>query len=88
MYTVYVLRSQKDAFLYTGFTSNLEKRLQSHNAGKVRSTKGRRPLLLVYYEVYEDKTTARKRELFLKCGQGRKFLKEILKSKDKKSFAH
>ncbi|MCK9244949.1 MAG: GIY-YIG nuclease family protein, partial [Candidatus Marinimicrobia bacterium] len=34
MYFVYILQSQKDQGFYIGFTSNLEKRIKEHNAGK------------------------------------------------------
>jgi len=79
MYYTYVLKSLKDGHLYTGFTHDLKSRLKSHNSGKVRSTKARRPLVLAYYEKYSNKEEARKREIFLKTGQGRKFLYEKLK---------
>ena len=78
MFHVYVLRSLKDGHLYIGSTSNLRERLKSHRKGKVRSTKGRRPLELVYYEAYETKTEARKREIFLKTGKGRELLYQKL----------
>jgi putative endonuclease len=71
----YVLKSDSDAHLYVGMTSDLKKRVSEHNKGKVRSTKGRRPLRLAYYEELPDKASARRRELFLKSGQGRMFLK-------------
>jgi putative endonuclease len=77
-YFTYVLRSEHDGHLYIGHTSDLRKRIREHNKGKVRSTKGRRPLSLVYYEEYEDRTSGRKREIFLKSGQGRLFLKNKL----------
>jgi putative endonuclease len=77
-YYTYVLKSKRDGHLYVGCTSDLSKRIEAHNKGKVRSTKSRRPLNLVYYEEYQDKTSARKREIFLKSGQGRFFLKAKL----------
>jgi len=77
-YYTYVLKSERDDHLYVGFTSNLRKRFDEHNRGKVRSTKSRRPLSLVYYEEHENKTSGRKREIFLKSGQGRLFLKNKL----------
>jgi len=73
-YRVYVLRSMKDGNLYIGMTSDLQARISSHNSGRVRSTKARRPLKLVYFEEFSNKTEARRRELFLKTGQGRKSL--------------
>jgi putative endonuclease len=48
--------------------------------GKVKSTRARRPFKLFYYEEHQDKTKARKREIFLKSGQGRLFLKRKLKT--------
>jgi hypothetical protein len=42
----YILRSQKDGRLYYGSTEDLKSRLKAHTAGKVRSTKSRRPLVL------------------------------------------
>jgi len=78
MYYVYVLESQKDNRFYTGFTSNLETRLQAHNRGKVRSTRSRRPFILLYSEELETKEMARERELYLKSGIGREFMKRKL----------
>lgn len=49
-YYVYVLRSEADKLLYTGYTSNLKERLKTHYDGKVPSTKRRRPLELIYFE--------------------------------------
>ncbi|RMG68742.1 MAG: nuclease, partial [Calditrichaeota bacterium] len=43
MYYAYILKSLKDEGYYYGSTADLEQRLRSHNAGKVRSTKHRRP---------------------------------------------
>jgi len=78
MYWIYVLKSNTDGKLYVGSTSNLEKRLCYHNAGKVRSTKSRKPLKLVYKEPYDNMRDARKRENFLKSGQGRISLKSLI----------
>jgi putative endonuclease len=74
MYTVYVLRSRKDGFRYIGCTEDLSKRLKKHHSGQVTSTKGRRPFDLVYSESQPDWSAARKRENFLKSGQGRAWL--------------
>ncbi|MCL4377576.1 MAG: GIY-YIG nuclease family protein [Actinobacteria bacterium] len=75
MYFVYVLRSLKDNKRYIGFTDNLERRLTEHNSGKVKSTKNRKPLELIYHEEYTDKFEAMNREKFFKSGRGREFLK-------------
>jgi UPF0213 protein CPE1444 len=53
--------------LYTGWTNNLEKRFRNHCEGKgAKYTRGRGPLELVYYEVFEDKKDAMKREYAIK----------------------
>lgn len=83
-YYTYVLKSESDAHLYVGMTSDVRKRVSEHNRGKVRSTKSRRPLRLVYCEELPDKTSARKREIFLKSGQGRMFLKTRLRELEEK----
>ena len=58
MYLAYILKSIKDNSYYYGHTSNMEYRLKCHNAGKVKSTKGRGPWTLHYYERYENKQDA------------------------------
>lgn len=66
MHYTYMLRC-KDNTYYTGYTNDLEKRVKAHNAGKgAKYTKGRRPVELVYYEEYEDKTSAMRREWEIK----------------------
>ena len=74
---VYVLKCN-DERLCTGSTRNLEKRLQAHNTGKVRTTKNRRPFQLIYVEELDDYSEARKRERYLKSGTGREWLKTQL----------
>lgn len=66
MHYTYMLKC-KDSTYYIGYTNDLEKRLQAHNEGKgAKYTKGRGPVELVYYEEYEDKSTAMRREWELK----------------------
>lgn len=56
-----------DGTLYTGWTNNLEKRLEAHNAGKgAKYTKTRRPVKLVYQEQFETKGEAMSREYHIK----------------------
>jgi len=66
MYYVYVIQSEKDRSTYIGFTADLEKRTKEHNQGKTRSIKSKVPFKLVYFEEFESKTEARKREIRLK----------------------
>jgi putative endonuclease len=75
---VYVLQSQKDSAFYIGISSDVQKRLQSHNKGNTRSTKSRRPFKLLYTEKYATRKEARKREKYLKSGCGREWLKRAV----------
>ena len=47
---VYLLRSLKDGQFYIGWTTDLKRRLEEHNAELTTSTKSRKPFELVYYE--------------------------------------
>lgn len=63
---VYILKCRDDS-LYTGWTNNLPKRIKAHNKGKgAKYTKARLPVELVYYEEFEDKIVAMKREYGIK----------------------
>ena len=75
---VYVLKSLKNGNLYKGFSKSIAKRLKLHNSGHVKSTKNARPWELVYFEDVRDLVEARRREIFLKSGVGRKYLSDIL----------
>lgn len=75
MYFTYVLQDSNKK-LYVGFCQDLTKRLHQHNTGKVKSTKYRKPLKLVYYEACLNKEKAVKREKYFKSGYGRGFLKK------------
>lgn len=62
----YILKCKDDS-LYTGWTNDLEKRIQAHNEGKgAKYTKPRRPVTLVYYEKFQSKEEAMKREYAIK----------------------
>ncbi len=62
----YILQCCDKSF-YTGWTNNLEKRLLTHNKGKgAKYTKARLPVELVYYEEFETKSQAMKREWEIK----------------------
>ena len=74
MYSVYVLRSKTDGKRYVGMTTDWLRRLKEHNEGKVFSTKGRVPFVLVYREDLNSVKEARSREKYLKSAAGRRFL--------------
>jgi putative endonuclease len=79
MYYTYVLKSSRNGKRYVGHTAkDPQIRLNEHNRGSNRFTKGNGPFAIVHIESYDSKTEARKRELFLKSGVGRQFLDKIL----------
>ena len=56
-----------DGTLYCGWTNDLEKRVNAHNSGRgAKSTKPRRPVRLVWYETFETKEEAMRREYAIK----------------------
>ena len=74
----YVVAPESMDYLYKGSARNLQERLKDHRAGRVSRTKNRRPLLLVFVQYFESYSDARERELFLKSGTGRDWLREQL----------
>ena len=67
-----------DGSYYTGYTNNLEKRIKVHNSGKgAKYTKARLPVRLIYWECFESKQEAMRREWKIKQMPRRK--KEELK---------
>jgi len=62
----YLVRCSDNTF-YCGYTNNLDKRIAAHNNGKgAKYTKSRRPVTLVYSELYDNKSDAMKREWQIK----------------------
>ena len=63
---VYIVRC-RDQTLYTGWTNQLEKRIEAHNAGKgAKYTKARLPVEMIYHEEYPTKEEAMRREAAIK----------------------
>ena len=74
---VYILKCRDDS-LYTGYTVDLEKRLLTHNKGKAsKYTRGRLPVVLVYFEEFSNQSDALKREYAIKQMKRAKKLKMI-----------
>jgi len=78
MYFVYILFSVKDKKLYVGYTKDLKRRYQEHLIGKNISTRNRLPVKLIYYEAYLTEQEAKRREKYLKGGNGRASIKRQL----------
>ena len=65
---------------YIGSTEDLKNRYREHQVGEVKTTKSFNKVMLVYYEACLSKADARKRELQLKTGFGRGYIKKRLES--------
>jgi len=66
MHYIYIVEC-RDKTLYTGYTTDLDKRIKTHNAKKgAKYTRGRTPVLLKYYEEFNNKADAVKRESQIK----------------------
>jgi putative endonuclease len=70
MYIVYAIKSKISNRVYIGFTGNIEKRLEYHNSGYVKSTKKDRPWELIARERYDKRNDARWKERQLKKSKG------------------
>ncbi|MBU3811612.1 MAG: GIY-YIG nuclease family protein [Candidatus Niameybacter stercoravium] len=66
MYFIYIVKCRDETY-YTGYTTDIERRLKAHNEGKgAKYTRCRLPVELVYWEQYEEKSQALKREYAIK----------------------
>ena len=78
MYYVYILQSLKTGKLYIGHTDNLARRLEEHNTGRGgKYTRQNGPWKLVYSEHHPDRSSAAKREQYLKSTRGSQEKKKL-----------
>lgn len=79
MHFVYLIRSMSSpARIYTGYTKNIELRLQEHNLGKSFHTAQHKPWELVVYMAFSSRDKAVAFEQYLKSGSGRMFVRRHL----------
>jgi len=76
---VYILQSLNIKKFYTGYTNDLRNCFNEHQNNKSTYTKGRGPFKLIYYEASMHEEDAKARELYLKSGMGKRYLKNRLK---------
>jgi len=77
-YFVYIIKSLSSGRYYIGQCRDLKNRISEHNQGRVRSTKAYIPWRLCYYEEYETRGEAMRRERELKAVKKRKYLEKIM----------
>ncbi|MCJ7553622.1 MAG: GIY-YIG nuclease family protein [Ignavibacteriaceae bacterium] len=73
------MKSKSTGKYYIGQTKDLQRRLQYHNAGYNKSTKGSVPWELVYYEEYSTRSKAVRRENYVKKMKSKEFIVRIIK---------
>jgi putative endonuclease len=71
---VYVLRSLADGDRYVGLSTDVPRRVEEHNIGRVKSTKARVPFVLLYQESFDTRMEGRTREKYFKTAAGRRWL--------------
>lgn len=79
MATVYLIQSLKDpSHRYVGITTDIQRRLEQHSAGEVRSTSPFRPWSVIALFSFADERRAIEFEKYLKSGSGRAFAQSRL----------
>jgi putative endonuclease len=76
--TLYIIKGLSTKKHYIGITNDLQRRLQEHRSGSSKGGQIIGDFELMHSEEFSDYSSARKREKFLKSGQGRKWIKESL----------
>ena len=75
---VYILQSLKDFSFYVGQCEDLDYRMSKHFDGMSKYTSSKRPLRLVYFEVFKTRTEALKREKEIKKMKSKKYIESLL----------
>lgn len=73
----YILKTSRDDY-YVGSTDDIIKRVETHNAGKVKSTKNKLPVRLVFKEYYSTRSGAQKKEYKIKNWKSRKMIERLI----------
>ena len=77
---VYIIQSEKDGSYYIGSTKDLAERLERHNQGRSKYTKGKTPWELVYHEEFPDRSSAMKREEEIKGHKRKAFIESLVRA--------
>ena len=78
MYYVYILSMSNRQF-YSGFTSDLKRRILEHKHGDNKTTRKYLPVKLIFYEGFVNKKDAERREKYFKTAKGKTTLRLMLK---------
>jgi len=78
---MYILQSEKSGRYYIGHTGNLDERIATHNSGKVKSTRNKGPWQVLYFEKFNTKIEANRRELEVKRQKSRSYIENLILNK-------
>ena len=78
MFFLYILQSLKDFSFYVGQCDDLDKRMSKHSEGMSKYTASKRPLRLVYFELFESRSAAIKREKQVKGMKSRRYIERLI----------
>jgi putative endonuclease len=79
MYTIYALISQKENWIYVGFSSNIDDRFKRHINGYEKTTAPYRPFTILSLATAFNRIEARRIEKWYKTSYGKKIIRELLK---------
>jgi len=77
---VYILQSMKDFSFYIGQCDDLDHRMSKHSEGMSKYTASKRPWRLVYFEMYESRTAALKREKQIKNMKSKIYIQHLVQN--------
>jgi putative endonuclease len=78
MHYVYVIKSVNRNYIYVGISDDIERRFSEYQNGKNKTTKPYAPFIIIHSEAFETRTEARKREIYLKSGIGKEYIKTLI----------
>ena len=78
IFFVYILQSLKDFSFYVGQCNDLDYRMSKHTDGMSKYTKSKRPLRLVYFEVFQSRSEVITREKEIKSKKSRKYIEQLI----------
>ena len=79
MYVTYIIESERLGIWYYGHSSEVERRLDEHNAGRNKSTKNKGPWRLIFLRQFETKADANRFELELKRLKNKEYIKRTFR---------
>ena len=77
MFYTYALSSLTRKYIYVGITNDIDRRFSEHQMGHNKTTKPYAPFRIILVEIFTTRSEARAREIYLKSGVGKEFLKKI-----------